>query len=219
VRSMSTKSGWWMVAGAFLVTASLLVSTLLALRSKTPLTPAPKEAASPFTQVYKEIAYFAHPKVIFLEPDDFGRRLAVVDYSLDSAHICLYTGISLEEVMSIVTSLRKGKDIAAVLKEVKHFKSFEFVDRDGDGFVGDCAQDKFFFGEGGSDVGGMEGGPSHVLASELDVVRLDMLNTKYLALLKEIVMRCGGNNAGTRLEEPNKPVDRLSAARDAIYNL
>ncbi len=215
--------GWW----------GLLIIVLVAVfgfsflsrdgRSKTPPA-APEKPVNLFTPVYKaydELGYVPDAeKAIFLQPDDFGSRMVVVDYHQDEPHVHLYTHISSADAADARAALEKGQELKAILKGMKHFQCVEFVDWARDGFVEGSFRDEFRFCEGGVELGEKVAKPEGVLASEpLDPAYWDKLNGRYLAILREALTIYQGKMADIESARSKKTAERLSAAGKAIDDL
>ncbi len=224
---MSRRDSWWMLAGTVFGVVVCLVGALLALHSTTPTAPqAPKEVVNEFTQVYDAIGDLPLrlERVVLLKPDDVGGRIVVVYNYPDAPHVCLYTGISPSDAAGIGVALLDGWNYQSFPSErVKHFKCFEFIDWGRDGFVqedyGNDHMDRFIFGEGGTEIGVKQPGSASVSVLELEPPQIDELNSKYLAILREVLEVYCGMKAGRDAEERIKTEWRLSAVKKAIDDL
>jgi len=193
-------------------------------KSKTTTPPAPAEKpANSFTRAYKaydELGYVPDAeKAIFLEPDDFGARVVVVESYSDVPRVYLYTEISASDAAATQSALEKGEKLEDILKRVKHFKSFEFVDHARDGFVKGSYTDQLLFKERGVELGEKGAQQWGVQAAELDYSQLDKVNGRYLEILHEALKIYQGKMADKESAKSKKTAERLSAVKKAIDDL
>jgi len=224
---LNMKSNWWNKNWFWVAILCVGFGVLIILFpiSNTNTPPPPQETVNPFPHLYVEMANLPAPKVVFLQPDKYGKRVAVVEDYLDSPNVHIFFGVSLpqgvdsdEDLRSFFESEKEVGGIQGMLKGMRYSRSFRFVDWGRDGFVHDCAQDWFFFWQAEEKM--KEGHDSlFVQASELDASELDTLNAKYLAILREIVKTSKASRADDGVEESWPTLERLSAAHDAIDDL